>query len=96
MRRQRLDERFEVRPIVRRVGERIGAGKILYIGCAKVARRMVETNTAGEAKLAGPVAKMSSRDVIAEAIPRPGKLPRTGRDFELRFDDLLIVVVAWT
>ena len=57
---------------------------------------MVETNIAGEAKLAGPGVKMSDRHVIAETILRPGKLPRTGRDFELRFDDPLIVVVART
>jgi hypothetical protein len=38
---------------------------------------------------------MSGRHVIAEAVPRPGKLLRPGRDFELCFNDRLIVVVAW-
>src|SRR5580704_699423 len=57
---------------------------------------MIETNTADKAKLAGPTAKLSGRHVVAEAIPRPGKVLRTGRDFELCFNDLLIVVVART
>ena len=96
MRRQRLDKPFEASRMFRRVGKRIGAGKIFYIGCAKVGRRMIETNTADNVKLAGPVAKMSGRHVIAEAIPRPGKLPGPGSDFEFRFNYPLIVVVAWT
>src|SRR5580704_18234623 len=58
MRRQRLDEEFETGPIFRRVGKRIAAGKILYIGGAKVGRRVVETNSADKAQLAGPVAEM--------------------------------------
>src|SRR5580704_17875332 len=94
MRRQRLDERLEAGPIFRRVGKRIAAGKILYIGCAEVDRRMVETNSADKAQLAGPVAEMSGRHVIAEAVPRPGQLPRFWRDFEFRCNHLLIVVVA--
>src|SRR5580704_3213523 len=57
MRRQRLDEKFETGPIVRRVGKRIGAGTIRYIGGAKAGRRMVETNSADKAQLAGPAAK---------------------------------------
>src|SRR5580700_5036953 len=46
MRRQRRDEKFETGPIFRRIGKRIGAGKIRYIGGAKAGRRMVETNSA--------------------------------------------------
>src|SRR5580700_5593143 len=94
MRRQRLDERLEAGPIFRRVGKRIAAGKILYIGCAEVDRRMVETNSADKAQLAGPVAEMRGRHVIAEAVPRPSQLPRFWRDFEFRYNHLLIVVVA--
>src|SRR5580704_8005493 len=94
--RQRLDEGFEAGPIFRRVGKRIGAGKILYVGCAKAGGRMVETNSADKAQLAGPVGKRSSRHVIAESVPRPGQLPRFWRDFEFRCNQLLIVVVAWT
>src|ERR1700720_2260685 len=56
---------------------------------------MVETNSADKAQLAGPVAEMSGRHVIAEAIPRPSQLPRFWRDVEFCFDDPLIVVVAW-
>ena len=96
MRRQRLHETVKAWPIFRRVGKRIDAGKILYIGCAKLGRRMVETDTADKAKLAGAVGKISDRDVIAEAIPSPGKLRRPRRNFEFRFNDLLIIVVAWT
>src|ERR1700722_16308833 len=96
MRRQRLDEKFETGEIVRRVGKRIGAGTIRYIGGAKAGRRMVETNSADKAQLAGPAAKMSGRHVIAEAVPRPGQLLRAGRDFELCLNHPLIVVVAWT
>ena len=59
MRRQRLDEKFETGPIFRRIGKRIGAGKIRYIGGAKAGRRMVETNSADKAQLAGPAAEMS-------------------------------------
>ena len=44
MQGQRPNEAFEAGPIFRRVGKRIGAGKTFYIGCAKVGRRMVETN----------------------------------------------------
>src|SRR6202044_1926424 len=95
MRGLRLDETFEAGPILRRVGKRVSAGKILYIGCAKLGRRMVETNITDKAKLAGPVGKVSGRDMIAEAIPRPGKLRRPGRNFEFRFNDPLIIVVAW-
>src|SRR5580700_3181201 len=96
MRRQRLNEKIETGPIFRRVGKRVGAGKILYIGYAKAGRRMVETNSADKAKLAGPAAKMSGRHVIAEAVPRPSQLLRAGGDFEFRFNHLLIVVVART
>src|SRR5271166_190677 len=96
MRGQRPNETFEAGPIFRRVGERIGAGKIFYIGCAKVGRRVVETNIADKAKLASPVCEMGGRHVIAEAILRPGKLPRPWCDFELCFNYLLIVVVART
>jgi hypothetical protein len=96
MRGQRLDEAFEAVPIFRRVGKRIGAGKILYIDCAKVGRGMVETNTADKAKLAGPVAEMCGRHVIAETILRPGKLLRSGRDFELGLEYPLVVVIART
>src|SRR5580704_7224073 len=96
MRRQRLDERLEAGPVFRRVCKRIGTGKILYIGGAKVGRRMVETNSADEAQLAGPVVKMCGRHVIAEAIPRPSQLLRPGRNFEFCCNHLLIVVVAWT
>src|SRR5580704_8612410 len=96
MRRQRLDEKFETGSIVRRVGKRIGAGTIRYIGGAKAGRSMVETNSADKAQLAGPAVKMSGRHVIAEAVPRPGQLLRAGRDFELCLNHLLIVVVAWT
>jgi hypothetical protein len=56
MRRQWLDERLEAGPIFRRVGKRIGAGKILYVGGTKVGRRMVEANSADKAKLASAVA----------------------------------------
>jgi hypothetical protein len=96
MRRQRLDEGLEAGPILRRVGKRKSAGKIRYIGGAKVGGRMVEANIADKAKLAGPVGKMRGRHVIAEAIPRPSQLLRFWRDFDLGFDDLLIVVVART
>src|ERR1700685_2867696 len=96
MRRQWRDEGLEAGPILRRVGKRIAAGKICYIGGAKLGRRMVETNSADKAKLAGPVVEMSGRHVIAEAVPRPSQLPRFWRDFEFRCDHLLIVVIART
>src|ERR1700730_13407080 len=56
---------------------------------------MVEPNSADKAKLAGPVAEMSGGYVIAEGIPRPSPLLRSGGDFEFRCNHLLIVVVAW-
>src|ERR1700722_2674783 len=56
---------------------------------------MVETNSADKAQLAGPVAEMRGRHVIAEAIPRPSQLPRFWRDVEFRCNHRLIVVVAW-
>ena len=61
---------------------------------SKAGRRMVETNVADKTKLGGAIGEMSGRHVIAETIPRPGKLPRLGRDFELGFEDLLVVIVA--
>ncbi len=57
---------------------------------------MVETNGADKAKLGGPVGEMGGRHVIAENILRPGQLPRLGRDFDLGFEYLLVVVVART
>ena len=96
MRGQRPNEAFEVGPIFRRVGKRIGAGKIFYIGCAKVGRCVVETNIADKAKLAGPVCEMGGRYVIAKNIPHPGKLLRSGCDFELGLEYLLVVVIART
>src|SRR5580692_83726 len=95
MRRQRRDERREAGPILRRVGKRKSAGKVRYIGGAKLGRRMIETNAADKAKLAGPVAKMRGRHVIAEAVPRPSQLLRARRDFEFCCNDLLIVIIAW-
>ena len=90
----RQNETFETGPIFRRIGKRIGAGKILDIGCVKAGRSMVETNVADKAKLGGAVGELGSRDMIAETVLRPGNLPRSGRDLELRFDYLLILVVA--
>ena len=72
----RRDEARETGPIFRRVGKRIGPGKILDIGCAEAGRRVVETNGAFEAKLRGPVRETGGRDMIAEDILRPGKLAR--------------------
>jgi len=94
--RGRPNEAFEAGPIFRRVGKRIGAGKIFYIGCAKVGRRMVETNIADKAKLAGPVCEMGGRHVIAKNIPHPGKLLRSGRNFELGLEYPLVVVISRT
>ena len=54
MRGQRRDEAREAGPVFRRVGKRIGAGKILDIGCAKAGRRVVEADGALEAELGGP------------------------------------------
>ena len=96
MRREWFGETFEVRPILRRVGKRMGAGKVRYISGAKAGRRMVDTDVADKVKRSGAAGKLGNRHVIAEAIPRPGKSPRARRDFELRFNDLLIVIVART
>ena len=74
----------------------MGSGKILDIGCAEASRRVVDTNGAFEAKLRGPFCETGGRDMIAEDILRPGKLARLGRDFELGFEHLLVVVVART
>jgi hypothetical protein len=96
MRGQRPNEAFEVGPICRRVGKRIGAGKIFYIGCAKIGRRMVETNITDKAELAGSVCEVGGRHVIAKSIPHPGKLLWSGRDFELGLEYLLVAVIAGT
>ena len=96
MRGQRPNEAFEVGPICRRVGKRIGAGKIFYIGCAEIGRRMVETNITDKAELAGSVCEVGGRHVIAKSIPHPGKLLRSGRDFGLRLEYLLVAVIAGT
>ncbi len=82
--------------VFRGVGKRMGSGKILDIGCAEASRGVVDTNGAFEAKLRGPVRETGGRDMIAEDILRPGQLARLGRDFELRFAHLLVVVVART
>ena len=96
VRRQRRDEARETGPIFRRVGKRMGPGKILDIGCAEVGRRVVETHGAFEAKLRGAIRETGGRDMIAEDILRPGQLARLGRDFEFGFEHLLVVVVART
>jgi hypothetical protein len=57
---------------------------------------VVETNSAFEAKLRGPLCETGGRDMIAEDILCPGKVTRLGRDFELGFEYLLVVVVART
>ena len=94
MRRHRRHETFEARPIFRRIGKRVGAGGTLYAGRAEVTRPVVDPNPADKTKLPRPAAEVSRRHVIAEAILRPGNLFRAGGNFELRLDDLLIVVVA--
>ena len=80
---QRRDEGRKVRPIFHGVGKRMGSGKILDIGCAEVSRRVVDANGALEAKLRSPFGETDDGDMIAEGIPRPGKLARLRRDFEL-------------
>ena len=79
---QRRDEGRKVRPIFHGVGKRMGSGKILDIGCAEASRRVVDANGAFEAKLRSPFCETDDRDMIAESIPRPGKLARRRRDFE--------------
>ena len=91
---QRRDEARETGPFFRPVGKRIGPGKILDIGFAEAGRSVVETNSAFEAKLRGPMCETGGRDMIAEDILCPGKVTRLGRDFERGFEHLLVVVVA--
>jgi hypothetical protein len=81
---QRPDEARETGPFFRPVGKRIGPGKILDIGFAEAGRSVVETNSAFEAKLRGPLCETGGRDMIAEDILCPGKVTRLGRDFETR------------
>ena len=57
---------LEIGPVVRGVGKRIGAGKILDIGGAEAGRRVVETDSADKAKLGGAVGETGGRDMIAE------------------------------
>jgi hypothetical protein len=78
VRGQRRDTAREFRSVFRRVGKRMRSGKIRDIGGAEHDRRMVDTNGAFEAKLAGPLREAGGRDVIAEGIPRPEKLARLG------------------
>ena len=92
----RRDEAREIGLVVRRVGERIGSGKIRDIGCAEAGRRVVEANGAFEAKLRGPVREMRGRDVIAEDIPRPGDWLGSGVMSSVGFEHRLVVVVART
>ena len=63
--RQWLDEATETGRIFRRIDKRIGTGKFLYVGSAEGGRRVLDANSAGKAKLAGPVAKVGDRHVIA-------------------------------
>jgi hypothetical protein len=91
---QRRNEGRKVRPIFRGVGKRMGSGKILDTGSAEASWRVVDANGAFEAKLRGPFCETDDRDMIAKSIPRPGKLTRLRRDFELGFKHLLVVVVA--
>ena len=74
----------------------MGPGKILDIGCAEASRRVVDMNGAFEAKLGGRVRETGGRDMIAKDVLRPGQLGRLGRDFQLGFEHLLVVVVART
>src|SRR5208282_4012486 len=90
------DEAFKTGPICRRVGEGIGTGIILDIDLAKAGGCVVQTDAADKTQLGGPFGEIRGRHVIAEAIPRPGKLPWRRRDFELRFKYLLVVIVART
>jgi hypothetical protein len=91
---QRRNEGRKVRPIFRGVGKRMGSGKILDTGSAEASWRVVDANGAFEAKLRGPFCETDDRDMIAKSIPRPGKLTRLRRDFQLGFKHLLVVVVA--
>ena len=69
VREQRRDKARKRGPIFHSVGKPIDSGKILDIGGAEAGWRVVDTNGAFEAKLAGPVRETGDRDIIAEDIP---------------------------
>jgi hypothetical protein len=94
VRGQRRDDARKAGPDFRRVGKRMGAGKILDIGCSEAGRRVVEMNGAFEAELAGPLRETGGRDMIAVVIPRQGQLTRLGGDYELRVEHLLVVTTT--
>jgi len=93
---QRRDEAHEAGPFIRPVSERIGSRELLDIGLAEPGRRVVETNSAFEAKLRSSVFETGGRDMIAEDIPRPGEPARLRPDFEFGFEYLLVLIVART
>jgi len=93
---QRRNEAHEAGPFICLVSKRIDPGKLLDVGVAEVGRRVVETNSAFEAKLRSSVFETGGRDVIAEDIPRPGEFARLGPDFEFGFEYLLVLIVPRT
>ena len=94
MGRQRPEIAREAGRTAPAINKRIGTGKIRNIGCAEVARRMVEMDIADEAKLGRPIVEFCHGHMIAETVSRPGDLPRARRDFDFGPQDFLVVVVA--
>src|SRR5215212_4833317 len=86
----------KVRHVLGGVGEWTGPGIVCDVSFVEARRRMVETNRAFEAKLRSPLGETGRRDVIAEAIPRPGQIARLRRDVETGFQHGLVAVVART
>src|ERR1700733_3100233 len=93
---QRREKAHEAGPFICPVSKRIGSRKLLNVGLAEAGRRVVETNSAFEAKLRRSIFETGGRDMIAEDIPRPGEFARPRRDFEFGFEYFLVLIVSRT
>ena len=93
---KRRAEAHGANPFICPVSKRIGSRKLLDVGLAEAGRRVVETNSAFEAKLRSSVFETGGRDMIAEDIPRPGEFARSRRDFEFGFEYFLVLIVSRT
>src|SRR4029077_14436775 len=80
--------------VLRGVAERINTGVVLDSGLLKAIRRVLKTNGTDNPQLVRTVGEMRDRDVIAELISTPSKLPRLRPNFKLGLQHLLVVVVT--
>src|SRR5580704_1256907 len=94
--RGRRRDEHGANPFICPVSKRIGSRKLLDVGLAEAGRRVVETNSAFEAKLRSSVFETGGRDMIAEDIPRPREFARLRPDFEFGFEYFLVLIVSRT